>query len=135
MELREYVAIIWRWLWLIVLATAIAAASSFWASKSMPLVFQSSTTLMVGQTVMQDPNVTTQDLMLSQQLAQTYVQMATRQPILQATIESLGLKTSWTELRSGSTPASCREHSLCRWRCSTQMLPGRRPQRTRLRAS
>ncbi len=100
MELRQYVAVIWRWLWLIVLATAIAAGSSYWASRSMPLVFQSSTTLMVGQSIIQDPNVTSQDLMLSQQLAQTYVQMATRQPILQATIDSLGLGTRWDELKT-----------------------------------
>ncbi len=99
MALRQYVSVVWRWLWLILLATGIAAASSYWASRSMPFVFQSSTTLMVGQAMIQDPNVTSQDIMLSQQLAQTYVQMATRQPILQATIDALGLGTSWTELK------------------------------------
>ena len=99
MVLRQYVSVVWRWLWLILLASGIGAASSYWSSRSLPLVFQSSTTLMVGQAMIQDPNVTSQDIMLSQQLAQTYVQMATRQPILQATIDVLGLGTSWTELK------------------------------------
>ncbi|PWH13476.1 MAG: hypothetical protein DDG58_14075 [Ardenticatenia bacterium] len=99
MTLRQYFAVIWRWLWLIVLAGAVAGGAAYASSQSMPRVYQSTTTLMVGQKVMRDPNVTAQDLYVSQQLAQTYIQMATRQPILQATIEALGLKEDWTSLR------------------------------------
>ena len=99
MTLRQYFTVVWRWLWLIVLAGAVAGGSAYVSSRSMPRVYQSTTTLMVGQKAIRDPNVTAQDLYVSQQLAQTYVQMATRQPILQATIEALGLKEDWTTLR------------------------------------
>ena len=98
MELRQYVTMIWKWLWLIVLATVIAAGSSYWASQSVIPVYQSAVTLMVGQ-VIQNPNATSQDLFTSQQLGQTYAQMAMRQPILQATVDALDLGTSWMALK------------------------------------
>ncbi|MGQ9787432.1 MAG: polysaccharide biosynthesis tyrosine autokinase [Anaerolineae bacterium] len=99
MTLRQYFTVVWKWLWLIVLAGAVAGGSAYVSSQSMPRIYQSTTTIMVGQKVIQSPNVTSQDIFISQQLAQTYVQMATRQPILQATIEALGLKEDWMALR------------------------------------
>lgn len=99
MALGQYASTIWRWLWLIVLATVIAAASSYYASLSMAPIFQSSATLMVGQTALQNPNITPQDIYLSEQLAQSYSQVATREPVLQAAVDGLGLDTSWAELR------------------------------------
>ncbi|MCS7260868.1 MAG: Wzz/FepE/Etk N-terminal domain-containing protein, partial [Anaerolineae bacterium] len=62
MTLRQYFTVVWRWLWLIVLAGAVAGGSAYIASLSMPRVYQSTTTLMVGQKAIRDPNVTAQDL-------------------------------------------------------------------------
>ncbi len=98
MELRQYFAVVWKWLWLIVLGSGIAAGSSYMASRNMPRIYQTSTTLMVGQ-VIQNPNPNTQDLFTSEQLAQTYAQMVTRRPVLQATVEALNLGTSWMALK------------------------------------
>jgi len=97
MELRHYVSAMWKWSWLIVLATVLAMGSSYWATARMPHIYRSSTTLMVGQ-FMQTANPTQQDFYLSQQLAQSYVQLVRRQPILQATIDALGLQMDWREL-------------------------------------
>jgi non-specific protein-tyrosine kinase len=53
---------------------------------------------MVGQ-VIQEANPTSQDFSTVGQLAQSYAQMGVRQPILQATIDSLNLETTWESLQ------------------------------------
>ena len=98
MELRQYAAVIWKWLWLIVLATAIAAGSSYWATRNQPKIYQTSATLMVGQST-QSADVNSGDIYTSQQLAQTYIQMVNRQPVLQATMDALGLGGNWMALK------------------------------------
>ena len=97
MELKQYMSALWKWKWLIVLATIIATLSSYWATARMPRVYRTTTTLMVGQAI-QSTNPNTQDFRTSQQLAQTYVQLVRRQPILQATIETLQLTMPWPSL-------------------------------------
>lgn len=97
MELREYIAVGRRWLWLFVLATAVAAVGAWVATRFSPRTYRSQTTLMVGRaTDNPDPNF--QALYMSQQLASTYAQMATREPVLQGVVDALGLKTSWHAL-------------------------------------
>ncbi len=91
MELKQYGAILRRWLWLILLATGIAAGTSYLATRQMPKVYQASTTLMVGQTL-QNPNPTTGLLNISQQLAQTYAQIATPAPVLQSALDDLEIQ-------------------------------------------
>ena len=74
MELRQYWSILWKWMWLIALATGIAAVSSYLAVSQQPKVYQSSATLLVGQSVQSlDPQAT--DIYISQQLATTYIQI------------------------------------------------------------
>lgn len=97
MELKDYASVLWKWIWLIVVTILIAAVSSYWASSRMPRIYQTSTTLMVGQFI-QNPNPTDQDLRISQQLAQSYARLLRRQLILQATIDALGLQMPWQAL-------------------------------------
>jgi non-specific protein-tyrosine kinase len=99
MELRQYIGIIWRWMWLIILAAAIAGAGAYVATRGSVPVYRSTVTLMVGAGIIQNPNANTQDIWLSQQLAQTYMQVVTRQPVLQGVVETLGLGDDWTILR------------------------------------
>jgi len=49
MELRRYAMLVWRWLWLIVLGTAIAGGASYVESKRQVPVYQASTKLLVNQ--------------------------------------------------------------------------------------
>ncbi|MFQ5610863.1 MAG: polysaccharide biosynthesis tyrosine autokinase [Anaerolineae bacterium] len=101
MELRQYAKIIWRWWWLIALSTGIAAVTSYVASLQQPRIYKATTTLIVGQ-VIQKANPTGQDFYTTERLAQSYAQVARRQPILQAAIESLGLQMSWQSLKERS---------------------------------
>ncbi len=100
MELLHYFNIIRKWIWLIILATTLAAGSSLIASMLAVPIYRTTTTLMISQ-VIDNPNPNSGDIFASQQLAQTYVQLATKEPILQATVTALGLGQSmgWGDLR------------------------------------
>ena len=98
MELKQYLAVVWKWAWLIVLAVAVAAFSSYYASRSATKVYQASTTLMVGQGV-NNPNPDSSQIYTSEQLAQTYVQMVKRQPVLQGVVDTLKLSIPWEALK------------------------------------
>jgi non-specific protein-tyrosine kinase len=90
MELTDYLKTIWKWLWLIILSTGVAAFFSWLAVRQQPPIYQAKATLMVGQAMRQaEPNQV--DLYLAQTLAQTYTEIAQRQPVREATKAALGL--------------------------------------------
>ncbi len=91
MELTQYWNIVRRWWWLMVACTLVAAGSSFIGTLGVPRTYQATTTLMIGQ-VLQQANPNTQDIWLSQQLAQTYADMVRRRPILEGVQAALGLQ-------------------------------------------
>lgn len=98
MELRQYLKSVLRWWWLLLLSTGIAAGASYAASMQQPRIYQTTTTLMVGQVIQKD-NPSYNDFTTTERLAESYAQMATRQPILQAAVEALGLKMNWQGLK------------------------------------
>jgi capsular exopolysaccharide synthesis family protein len=97
MEVRQYLGVLWRWRWLIVSATLIAAAVSYAVAMQLPRVYASSTTVMVGA-LLQSANPQQSDFATGQQLAETYSQFVRREPVLRATVESLHLDMSWRSL-------------------------------------
>jgi polysaccharide biosynthesis transport protein len=90
MELKEYITPLRRWWWLILAAALLAAASSYMDASRQPPQYRAATTLMIGRAI-NDPNPTTNIFWLSQQLAQTYADIARRQQVRQATMSALGL--------------------------------------------
>ncbi len=99
MEIRQYFSVFTKWWWLILISVAVAAGSSFLATQAMAPVYQSRTTLMVGQ-MLQDPNPNAAQLYMGQQLAQSYADLVTREPVLKATLEALGLNWGWAALKA-----------------------------------
>ncbi|MCB0123723.1 MAG: polysaccharide biosynthesis tyrosine autokinase, partial [Caldilineaceae bacterium] len=90
-ELRTLLRPLFRWWWLIALATVIAAASSMIYTLLQPAVYESRTTLVVGS-AMTNPNPTSNQIFLAQQLAETYAGLAQREPIQTATLAALGIE-------------------------------------------
>ncbi len=91
MEIRDYIAPIIKWWWLIALSTVIAGGASFFATRQQPLKYQSTATLAVGSALEQlNPN--SGDLYLTQQLASFYVEMSGRVSVRQDTMDALGLE-------------------------------------------
>lgn len=98
MELRKNLAVMRRWWWLILLGVVLAGGGGYAASRSMPLVYETKTTLMVGRFI-ESTNPSTSEMNTSQQLAQSYAEMVRRGPVLQATVGTLGQDMNWTALR------------------------------------
>ena len=90
MELAQYFTVFKRWWWLMAACVIVAIGSSYYGTTQMPRVYQATTTVMVGQSL-QQVNPSSQDLWMSQQLAQTYAEMVKRRPIVQSAAEALGL--------------------------------------------
>lgn len=93
MELKKYLFPLRKWWWLLVAATLVAAVFSFVATLQQPPIYQAYATLMIGRTI-EDPNPSANQFWLGQQLAATYADIANRDLVRNATMESLG----WTWL-------------------------------------
>ena len=59
MELVQYAKRVLRWWWLILACTALAAVASYVASSRQPHIYQTTTTLMVGQVIQHWPTRST----------------------------------------------------------------------------
>jgi capsular exopolysaccharide synthesis family protein len=90
MELKQYFAVVKKWWWLMVASTLVATISGYLAVSRVPRIYEATTTVVVGQSL-QMTNPTYADFSISQQLAQTYVNMTSRRPILEGAAAALGL--------------------------------------------
>jgi capsular exopolysaccharide synthesis family protein len=89
MELNKYIFPIRKWWWLVVASTLIAAIFSSLSVLRQPTLYQARTTLMIGTTI-NDPNPSSNELILGQQLAAAYADLANREIVLSATKKALG---------------------------------------------
>jgi capsular exopolysaccharide synthesis family protein len=90
-EIGRYFAIVKKWWWLMLASTLLAGVSGYLAVSRMPRIYQATTTVVVGQSL-EKTSPTYTDISISQQLAQTYLNMATRRPILEGAADALGLQ-------------------------------------------
>jgi capsular exopolysaccharide synthesis family protein len=111
MELRQYLAIARKWWWLMIISTVLAAGTGYFFSQRQTPVYQATTTLMVGQSI-QSTDLTSADMLLSERLASTYANVARRQPVLQAVVDTLSLRDSFEGLRSRVTVNPVRDTQL-----------------------
>lgn len=90
MELNKYIFPLRKWWWLIAASTLIAAIFSYVSTLRQPPIYQARTTLMIGTTI-SNPNPSTNELYLGQQLAAAYADLANREIVRNATRNSLGM--------------------------------------------
>jgi non-specific protein-tyrosine kinase len=98
-ELRRYVGIVMKWWWLLILVTAMAVVTGYGVSQRQPRVYQSSTTIMVGQSI-RATELDSRDIQTSERLALTYANLARRQPVLQGVVDRLNLSDTWKRLKN-----------------------------------
>jgi capsular exopolysaccharide synthesis family protein len=97
LELRHYASILWRWLWLIVLGTGLAAGTSYWVSSTMPRLYEASSRLLVNQA--QTPGIVAySDVLTSQQLTKTYSELIHTRPVLENALANLKLEMTPEQL-------------------------------------
>jgi capsular polysaccharide biosynthesis protein len=73
-ELKDLLAPLRKWWWLVLIATLVAGVSSYFAASQQPDKYRSSATLIVGSALFLE-NPTAQDINISQQLTDFYVVM------------------------------------------------------------
>ena len=113
MELRHQLRILRSWLWLMVLGVLLAGGSAYLVSTSLPKVFQSTATLLVGQSA-QAANPDYNQLLASQRLSQTYAELATTNPLLKQVISNNGLSTTTKSFRKRIIAEAPRDSTLVR---------------------
>ena len=88
MELRQYLQIAQRWAWLLVLGLVLGAGGGYLGTMYQTPIYKSSTKILVSRS----PEQSSTDFayLNDQQLAQTYIQLLTTQPVLDAVEEKLG---------------------------------------------
>ncbi len=101
MELRQYLSLVRKWIWLILLIMLIAGGSSYFYSSLLKPVYRAETMLFVGGTLRPpNPNYTYyyNQVESATNLAQAYALLATQPPILQASADTLQWQDSWQTL-------------------------------------
>ena len=89
-DIVQYLAMLWHWLWVIILAALIAGVSAFFISREMTPVYNATTSVLVNEAPSsQSVDYTT--MLLNQQITTTYAQMLTKRPVLDLVIQQLKL--------------------------------------------
>ena len=107
MELRQYFAVVWKWLWLIVLGTLLAGGTAYLMSRDQTPIYRATAMLLVSETTnpaMEDYS----SFLLSERLTKTYAKRLTKESVLEEVMDSLGL----TELSASISVQPIRDTQL-----------------------
>lgn len=98
-DVRQLVTLLLKRWWVIVLAVAISGALGYGVSRNIEPVYEATSTLLVGQSL-RATNLSSGDIQIGQHLAVTYAAVGRRQPVLEGTVDALGLDVTWQQLRN-----------------------------------
>lgn len=92
MQLRQYALILWRWLWLVVLGTALAGGAAFFVSRNTRPVYSATVTLLINQASSYGMgNADYTSILTSERLARTYSELLRTPKVLGQVADKLGL--------------------------------------------
>lgn len=94
MEIQRYWEMIWKWLWLIIIGTAVAGGISFYLSQTMEPVYQATTTLVVHETANPIPGYE-----YSQPAVATHAELIEKESVMEEVVDELDLPYSPRALR------------------------------------
>ena len=98
MDLRRQGQVIRSWIWLLIASLFLAGGAAYLVSSSLPKVYESTVTLLVGQSSSSStPNYN--DLLASQRISQTYADLATTGTILGQVMSDAGLTLTIDDFR------------------------------------
>lgn len=97
MELKNYLSVLQRWGWIVLLCTALASVTSYFYSLQIPPTYQAHSRYLVGS-ALDNPSVTRNDLAASIQIGQTYDSLVNSRPVLQSVVDRLKLNISADDL-------------------------------------
>src|SRR5437588_3687615 len=111
MHLHNYMTIIRRRLWLLLAVPVLAVGVAFGVSKLQTPQFEASLTLWVSQ-ASSAAGQQYSDILAAERLAKTYGALITKRPVLQETIDELGLKMTPDQLSDLVTVKMVRDTQL-----------------------
>jgi capsular polysaccharide biosynthesis protein len=86
-DASRYLGMLKRWWWLISAATIIAGLSAYFVTQSIAPRYRATATLLIVQT--QEPGTFAyNDVLTSERLTQTYRELVTTRPVLQAAVDA-----------------------------------------------
>lgn len=97
MELIQYIRLIRRWLWLLILAGFVGGSIAFINQIRQPLTYSAQTLISIGG-FMQSPNPSGSTIGISMELTETYAQIVRTHDVLEATVNALGNPVSADQL-------------------------------------
>lgn len=86
----EYIKPLLKWWWLLLATTLLALGSSYYVVAQLPPVYSARTTLLIGRTIA-NPNPSTNEIWLAQQLSDFYAALARRDIVQEAAKRSLDM--------------------------------------------
>ena len=90
MEIAEYIALLRRWLWLMVLGALVAGSAAYFWNQSQEPVYRATAILLITEGTANDRT----SIQLSEELAQSYIKRLTNYEMLQQVITNLGADLS-----------------------------------------
>jgi capsular exopolysaccharide synthesis family protein len=98
MELKELLRFLRRWIWLLILGAVIGGGAAYIISNSQPVLYQSSTRIMVNQPA--ESLVSELSSITDVELTETFRNMLMLEPILEAASEQVGFPISGGQISS-----------------------------------
>lgn len=104
MELRYYLTLLRRWAWLLALSVLLGAGAALLFSRLQSPVYEAVTWAMIVRP--QETTVTASTSLSDQQLADTYVALLTRRPVLDAASQEVGEEVTEDQVRAQLVPGT-----------------------------
>lgn len=92
MDVRQYIGVLRRWGWILILCVVAGTVTSYWVASHQPHRYEARARYLVGPAI-DSPNVDINDLRASSQIGQTYAVLASSRPVLEKVRERLQLTT------------------------------------------
>ncbi len=103
MELRQYLFLLRKWSWLLILGALVGGGVGYYMSTRQPDVYQTNTRIMVMRAP-EDRPTEYSTVWSDIQLAKTYSQLISTGPVLKALGEELGYQVSGGQIRASQVP-------------------------------
>ena len=91
MELRQLWPIIWKWLWLILLAMVLSATGAYITSQYATPVYRATTTLLINEPTTVTAEAERSTILPGERLVRSYAERLTNRHVLQQVIDDTGL--------------------------------------------
>lgn len=98
MELKQFLRLLWRRSWLIILMIGVAGTAAYLVSKQSVPVYEASTTLLINPARANIGALDFNALRASESVAKTYVELLSKRPVLEGVIANLQLSVKPEQL-------------------------------------